>query len=169
MARIAVAILHHKKPKLTIDCLESLKQQTYQDFHVYLLIQSAPVEDKITLHNLYDEWDKITIIDSDANYGFAEGNNIIIRQALNDPAVKFIVTLNNDTIVKPEFLEQIIIPFKQKQVGMVQAKMLKMTDPEQIDCLGIELMQSGITFNIKSQTPNKKLFCPSAGAAASAP
>ncbi len=166
MAQIAVAILHHKKPKLTIDCLESLKQQTYQDFHIYLLIQGASAEDQITLHNLYDEWDKITIIDSDTNHGFAEGNNIIIRQALNDQTVKFIVTLNNDTIVKPEFLEKIIIPFNQKQVGMVQAKMLKMTDPKQVDCLGIELMQSGIAFNIKSQTPNKKLFCPSAGAAA---
>lgn len=46
---------------------------------------------------------------------------------------------------------------------MVQAKMLKMDDPQQIDCLGIELMMSGLTFNIKS--PNKILFCPSAGAA----
>ncbi len=173
--KIAISILHHKKAKLTVACLESLKKQSYDNWHVYLLIQGASQEDKITLHNLYDDWDKITIIESEKNRGFAEGNNILIRKALKDPDVEYIVTLNNDITVEPDFLTNIIKPFLQNQgqslsartvlnkIGMVQARMMKMNEPKQVDSLGIELTVSGLSFNIKSE--DKTLFCPSAGAA----
>lgn len=161
--KIAISILHHKKAKLTVGCLESFKKQTYDNFHIYLLIQGASQEDKITLHNLYDDWDEITIMESASNKGFAEGNNILIRKALSDSKVEYVLTLNNDTTVEEDFLTNIIKPFSEAKVGMVQAKMMKMNEPKQVDSLGIELMMSGISFNIKSE--NKTIFCPSAGAA----
>lgn len=160
--KIAISILHYKKAKLTVACLESLKKQTYDNFHIYLLMQGASHEDKITLRNLYDGWGKITIVESEDNKGFSEGNNILIRKALEDKAVDYVLTLNNDTTVEPDFLTNIIKPFIEPGVGMVQARMMKMNEPKQVDCLGIELMASGISFNIKSE--NKIMFCPSAGA-----
>ncbi len=173
--KIAISILHLNKPKLTVQCLESLKLQTIKDWHIYLLIQGAAREDKITLHNLYDDWDQITITENNNNTGFAEGNNINVRLALENNDTEYIVTLNNDTKVEPDFLAELIKPFKEERsdrskngrtarpIGMVQSKMMQMDKPAKIDNLGIELMKSGITFNIK-QT-NKTMFCPSAGAA----
>src|SRR5690606_24718577 len=41
------------------------------------------------------------------NLGFAEGNNVGIRQAIKNGA-DYIFTLNNDTVVDPQFLTKII-------------------------------------------------------------
>ncbi len=163
----AILILHHKKVKLTINCLESLKQQSTEDFHIYLLVQGAEREDQITLFNLYSNWPKITIVNKEKNYGFAEGNNILIRTALADPQTKYIITLNNDTTVDKNFVQEIIKPLTlDSDIGMVQAEMKKMNEPNQIDCLGIELMYSGLPFNIKNYDKQNFICCPSAGAAA---
>jgi GT2 family glycosyltransferase len=163
MSKIGISILHHKDAKLTSNCLLSLQQQTLKDFTVYLLIQGASREDEITLNNLFGKWDKIIINLEPENKGFAEGNNINIRQALKDENIDFILTLNNDTTLDKNFLTNILNQAKIHSTDMVQGTMMKMTEPNEIDCLGIELMMSGLTFNIKSD--NKILFCPSAGAA----
>lgn len=44
----------------------------------------------------------LTIIKSSENRGFAGGNNLAMRHALNDPAVAFCWCLNNDTVVEPD-------------------------------------------------------------------
>ncbi len=167
MPKTAILILHHKKAKLTVNCLESLKKQSTNDFHIYLLIQGASRDDQITLFNLYSDWPQITIIKQEKNYGFAEGNNILIRTALASKEIKYIITLKNDTTVDKNFVQEITSPLAANTtVGMVQAVMKKMNDPDQIDCLGIELMFSGLPFNIKSYDKQKFICCPSAGAAA---
>ncbi|NLI41733.1 MAG: glycosyltransferase family 2 protein [Caldisericales bacterium] len=51
----------------------------------------------------------LIIIKNDKNYGFAEGNNIGIRFALNCIIPQYILLLNNDTIVDPLFLDELII------------------------------------------------------------
>lgn len=162
MTNIAISILHYKYPQLTINCLESLKKQTMRDFHVYLLIQGASQEDEITLENLYGNWEKITITKIAENKGFAEGNNINFRLALHNQIFSHILTLNNDTTVTSNFLSELVITTSEKKSDIVQATMMKMDSPNEIDSLGIELMMSGLTFNIKSK--NKILFAPCAGA-----
>ncbi len=163
MSKIGISILHNKNVKLTINCLKSLQRQTYKDFIIYLLIQGSSREDEITLTNLYSKWDNLIIDTAAENKGFAEGNNINIRKALTDKNIKYILTLNNDIIFQENFLKNLINHAEQTNSDMIQATMLKMDKPNEIDSLGIEFMMSGITFNIKSH--DKILFCPSAGAA----
>jgi len=50
---------------------------------------------------------KLTIIMNDQNFGFAEGCNTGIRFALCESA-NFLLLLNNDTVVAPEFLDELI-------------------------------------------------------------
>ncbi len=44
----------------------------------------------------------LTIIRSSENRGFAGGNNLAMRHALNDPAIAYCWCLNNDTVVEPD-------------------------------------------------------------------
>lgn len=68
------------------------------------------VEPKININDLlknsYINKDLI-IIKNEKNYGFAEGNNIGIKYALNNQA-EYIFMLNNDTVVASDFLELLI-------------------------------------------------------------
>jgi GT2 family glycosyltransferase len=50
---------------------------------------------------------KLTIIRNEENYGYAEGNNVGIRCALKD-GPDAVVLLNNDTVVHPEFLTELV-------------------------------------------------------------
>lgn len=64
-------------------------------------------------------------IKNDKNYGFAEGNNIIIRRLLKDPQTEYILLLNNDTVVKKNFLNELVSSFKvEKHIGIVGSKIL---------------------------------------------
>ena len=83
MPKVFIIVLHYKNWKDTNKCLASLKNLDYDNF-------------------------KVLIIDNDKkNQGFAEGNNIGIKQALNKNA-DYVLLLNNDTVVEPSFLKELV-------------------------------------------------------------
>ena len=47
---------------------------------------------------------KLIMIKNEKNYGFAKGNNIGMKFALNTLNPEYILLLNNDTAVEPDFL-----------------------------------------------------------------
>jgi len=52
--------------------------------------------------------EKLVLIKNEKNYGFAEGNNIGMRYALNVLDPEYILLLNNDTIVDRDFLSELV-------------------------------------------------------------
>jgi len=51
---------------------------------------------------------RLILIRNNKNYGFAEGNNIGIRFALDMFSPEYILLLNNDTVVEPNFLSEMV-------------------------------------------------------------
>lgn len=51
---------------------------------------------------------RMILIENDENYGFSEGNNIGIRYALKNLNPDYIMLLNNDTVVDPDFLVELV-------------------------------------------------------------
>jgi len=66
---------------------------------------------------------KLIIIKNEKNYGFAEGNNIGIKfaQKLFDP--DYFLLLNNDTVVEPNFLKELVeFADTDEKIGIVGPK-----------------------------------------------
>ncbi len=63
--------------------------------------KNAKNENQDTKHNL-------TLIKNDKNYGFAKGNNIAINYALKNHHPDYILLLNNDVAVDPDFLTRLV-------------------------------------------------------------
>ncbi len=83
MPKVFIIVLHYKHWEDTNRCLESLKNLDYNNY-------------------------EIVVINNDKqNRGFAGGNNIGIKQGLNKQA-DYILLLNNDTVVEPEFVKKLI-------------------------------------------------------------
>ncbi len=59
-------------------------------------------DDAATLKDMFGGY--IDVIKNEKNYGFAEGNNIAIRYALQKSNPDCFLLLNNDTVVDPEML-----------------------------------------------------------------
>ena len=112
---------------------------------------------------------KIILIKNKKNYGFAGGNNIGIRFALNTDS-QYILLLNNDTIVDPNFLTELIKAAKKyKNIGSIQSLLLK-PDGKLIDSLGQEIyiwsaMDKGINSTYIPLKKDKEIFGACAAAA----
>lgn len=65
----------------------------------------------------------ITLVKNSKNYGFAGGNNIGIRYALNSLNPEYILLLNNDTVVDSNFLGELIkVSESSRKIGFVSPK-----------------------------------------------
>ena len=66
---------------------------------------------------------RLILIKNDENAGFAEGNNIGIRYALNYLNSDYILLLNNDTVVDKEFLvEMLKVSESDDKIGIAGPK-----------------------------------------------
>jgi GT2 family glycosyltransferase len=60
--------------------------------------------------------------------GFAGGNNVAIRHALHDPQTDYVLVLNNDVVVEPDFLDHMIVTATQRGAAMVSPFVLSLAD-----------------------------------------
>lgn len=76
---------------------------------------------------------KLFLIKNDKNEGFAEGNNIGIRYALNNLNPDYILLLNNDTVVDKGFLVQMLkISESNDKIGITGPKIYYYDEPNRI-------------------------------------
>lgn len=110
MARsIFVVILTWNHVTDTIECLDSLIHINYPDLHI-LVVDNGSTDD--TVARIAQDYPDIVIIQNKENLGYAAGNNVGIRYALDEGA-EYILLLNNDVIVKSDFLEPMLDTFSE--------------------------------------------------------
>jgi len=104
--RVSIIILNWNGLKDTIECLESLHGITYPDYQILVVDNGSTGDDVKVLREHFGDY--IHIIENDKNYGFAEGNNIGLRYALTNHNPHYLLLLNNDIIVDPDFLTELV-------------------------------------------------------------
>ena len=129
--KVSIIILILEDTRCFIDCIASLNKITYGNFDIFVVHngpKSKALEKKLALLS-----ERITeVIDTGENLGFARGNNIGIRQALRKGA-KYILILNNDTVVSPDFLDILIDAGKENpDAGMLGPNIYFHAEPQKI-------------------------------------
>lgn len=103
---VAIIILNWNGLNDTAECVESLKKLNYENYKVIVVDNGSAGNDVQTLRERFGDY--VHIIENDKNYGFAEGNNIGIRYALTTLSPDYVLLLNNDTVVDPEMLTELV-------------------------------------------------------------
>jgi GT2 family glycosyltransferase len=131
--KIAIIVLNWNGSQDTLACLESLKQLTYPNYEV-IVVDNGSTDGSITvIRALFPEH---LLIENQINLGFAEGNNIGLRAAMQRGA-DFFFLLNNDTVVASDILEQFTTTFQiYPEAGILGAKILLFNERETLDHLG---------------------------------
>lgn len=102
--RVAVIILNWNGVNDTLVCLASMAEVTYDNFSVLVVDNgSSDGSEQILREALPD----LPLLQTGANLGYAGGNNAGIRQVLAD-APDYVLLLNNDTLVAPDFLDALV-------------------------------------------------------------
>jgi GT2 family glycosyltransferase len=102
--KVAIIILNWNRKEDTIECLESLKQITYPNYDI-LLVDNGSTDGSVEYFR--ERYPGMEIIENGENLGFAEGNNVGIIWSIKK-GVKYVLLLNNDTVVEPMFLSALV-------------------------------------------------------------
>lgn len=101
---VAIVVLTWENYEETADCLDSLRSVDYENYRVVVVDNGS--EDG-SLERLRQEYGWCEFVVNDENLGFARGNNVGISYAL-DTGADYVLLLNDDTIVQPDFLTPLV-------------------------------------------------------------
>lgn len=102
--RVAIITLNWNGKEDTLALLESLRHLDYADIEIVAVYQNS---NDGSCEAIADDFPEVTVIRNNDNLGFAEGNNVGIQYAL-DAGAEYIVLLNNDTTVEPNFIRNLV-------------------------------------------------------------
>ncbi len=128
--KIAIIIPHHNGQQMLADCLNSLIRTEGIDYTVYLVDNASTDGSPQWAKGKYPQ---IEIIASKQNLGYAGGCNLGIRSTTEE----YIVLLNNDTEVKPDWLSKLVSELdRDDTVAAAQPKILWLKDRTLFDYSG---------------------------------
>jgi GT2 family glycosyltransferase len=104
LPKVVIIILNWNGKADTIECLESMKRITYSNYKI-LLVDNGSTDGSVECFR--ERYPGMEIIENRENLGFAEGNNVGIRKAMETGA-DYVLLLNNDTVVDKEFLGELV-------------------------------------------------------------
>lgn len=113
------------------ECLESLRQQTFQDFELIVVDNASDDGTRELLSTLESE--RLKVISNAVNRGFCAANNQGIRAARGE----WIALLNNDAAAESGWLAALLeAGGRDPAIGMAASKIVMYDDPQIIDKTG---------------------------------
>ncbi|MDD5043058.1 MAG: glycosyltransferase family 2 protein [Patescibacteria group bacterium] len=136
--KVYIIIVTYNAEKYLPDCLGSIFSNLPEDKEVKVLVIDNNSTDG-TVKFIKEKYPEAILIESRENLGFAGGNNIGIKRALDDGA-DYIYLLNQDTIVEKGWLgEAIKVAEADQGAGAVQSLLLLHPERERINSWGNEI------------------------------
>lgn len=148
---VSVIILNYNAGNLLLDCVESILLTNYANYEIIVVDNVSTDGSHKTCKEKFKE---ITLIENKENLGYCEGNNVGIRSAKGD----FLVILNPDTIVDPNWLQELMSAYKIYGDGLYQPKILATTDHKMLLSTGQTLNLFGFGYSRSKGEEDKKQF-----------
>jgi GT2 family glycosyltransferase len=128
---ISIIILNYNGSKYLSSCLGSVLRSLYSSFEI-IFVDNASTDNSVSIASSFKnhaKGHKLEIVNNSANLGFSRGNNIGVKHAGGE----YVVFLNNDTIVEPTWLQELVTVIeKDKKIGAAQSKLLVRGQAEMI-------------------------------------
>ena len=136
---VSIIILNYNAGNLLLNCVDSVFKSTYPNFEVLVV-------DNISTDNSHvickKKFEKIRLIENKENLGYCEGNNVGIRNANGE----FIVILNPDTTVEPNWLDHLMSAYNEFGEGLYQPKFFSLNEKLVLQSTGNMLHIFGFGF-----------------------
>lgn len=142
-SKVFIVILNYNTINDTLECITSLKSIDYTNYEIVVVDNSETMD---CYNLLKDKFNEYKIIRTDKNLGYANGNNIGIKYALDNGA-DYICVLNNDVVVEENFLSKIVgVLNKNKDVGIAGPCICEYKDRSKVQCAGATIsLYTGLT------------------------
>jgi len=142
--KVSVIIVNYNGKKFLEKCLESLCKVNYENFEI-IVVDNNSTDGSIEL--VTKNYPSIILLKLNSNKGFAEPNNIGAKIANG----KYLLFLNNDTIVTPSFISEMVqVIENDKKIAICQSLLLK--PDESVDSSGDFIDHLGVVYNSTKKT-----------------
>lgn len=141
MPKVSIIVLNWNGKEFLKNCLDSLTNLTYSQIEIIVVDNcSADGSQKFVKKN----YKNVILIENKENYGFAKGNNVGFEASTGD----YILILNNDTIVAPDFINPLIKDFESNpKVACLQPQIRLSKDKQLLDGVGGFLTFTGFLYH----------------------
>ena len=121
------------------NCVESVLKSDYKNIDVIIVDNASNDNSHLKCKEKYKQ---IQLIENKENLGYCEGNNTGIRHAKGE----FIVILNPDTIVSPNWLDELLKAYSKCGDGLYQPKILSLYEEKILQSTGNMIHLFGFGF-----------------------
>lgn len=126
---VAIILVNYNGADDTIECIKSLSTIEDVEYEI-VVVDNKSTDDSVDKLKGYQRFSKFVLLEADFNNGFAAGNNIGITYVKN---ADYYLLLNNDTVVKPDFLTRLLCGIKTNPgCGAAISKILYYSHPDTI-------------------------------------
>lgn len=153
---LGIVIANWNGEKLLDKCLESLSNQKYKNFKVYIIDNNSVDKSKEIIKE-YSKKINILLTELYYNSGFAKANNIGIKQGIEDKC-EYILTLNNDVEVPEESLEKAMAEVAKSNCDVFQLLMINYFNRDNCDAAGLNFDKALIPIQVGYDEGVKKIL-----------
>lgn len=100
--RLSIIIINWNGENWLQQCLSSILGQNLDEPFEVLLVDNGSVDSSVEY--VHESFPQVKIIELDRNYGFSEGNNLAVRNAVGD----YLIFVNNDTKAEKGWLKNLV-------------------------------------------------------------
>jgi len=126
---VVLLILTWNRRDDVLRCAASLERLTYPNY-LAVVIDNASSDDSVEA--LRARFPDLTVLRNDANLGYAGGNNVGLRWALERGA-DYALIINSDTEVTPDMIDSMVRSAEaDPRIGVVGCRNLLMEDPSRL-------------------------------------
>lgn len=127
--RVSIIILNWNGLTDTIECIRSIKKADYNNFEIIVVDNASKNNEAGELKSIFGDY--INIIKNEKNLGFTGGNNTAFEKVIKDNRSKYVLLLNNDTVVDKNFLGELIeVGENDEKIGMMGSKIMYYDRPK---------------------------------------
>ena len=109
MEKISIVLLNYLNYTDTLECVNSILEMEYELAGIVIVDNHSNNGSFQKLYKKYAQSDKIIVVRTGKNYGFAKGNNIGIRIARERFGSDFIFVANNDILfMKQDYFDKLL-------------------------------------------------------------
>lgn len=122
MLHISIVLINYNAQKDTVACLKSLRECRTANFKYSIVVVDNGSREsfKLPVSLLAPH---IEVIRSESNLGFTGGNNMGIYYCIEKFNSDYVLLLNNDTFVDPDFLKELVKQAESNQkIGLLSSK-----------------------------------------------
>ena len=153
--KVAIIILNWNGLDDTVACLQSVSRIQYNALDIIVVDNGSSDGSVEAIRKLFPD---IQVIVNNSNLGFAEGNNVGIRRAMDH--TDYILLLNNDTTVHPDLLRHLIpVVEEDPRIAVAGPVICYEEAPDTVWCAGLQMGQGRMYGMAILRTTSVLMYC----------